>query len=142
MEFNHEWLMIVAMGAGGVLFAAGGTGFKWARRFVLPVVLTVVAGVSGIIWWKCALYWVAQTGTLHLGYGEKLPYWRKALTFVAYVIPTLILGFSWWQLITPILMLGLFKLSNMKWSSNIFVWKVCEFIYGATIGIIVSTVIK
>ena len=142
MEFNHEWLMIVAMGAGGVLFAAGGTGPKWARRYLLPVILTIVAGVSGVIWWRCAIYWATQTGVLHLGYGEKLPYWRKMLTFIAYVLPTLILGFSWWQLITPVLMIALFKLSNMKWSANIIFWKAWEFISGALLGIIVSSVIK
>ena len=36
---NTEWLMIACMGGGGILFAVGGTGFKWARRFVLPVLL-------------------------------------------------------------------------------------------------------
>lgn len=39
---HNEILMIVAMGSGGVLFALGGTGFKWARRFVLPPVLTLI----------------------------------------------------------------------------------------------------
>lgn len=130
------------MGCGGVLFALGGTGFKWARRFILPVLLTVVAGFGGVIWWRCLIFWAGETGVLHLGYGESLPYWRKAITFMLYVIPTLILGFSWWQLITPLVMLGMFKLSNMRWSSNIVVWKVWEFISGCLLGIIVATIIK
>ena len=39
---SNEPLMIVSMGLGGVLFAFGGTGYKWARRFVMPVALTAI----------------------------------------------------------------------------------------------------
>ena len=102
--------MIAAMGSGGILFALGGTGFKWARRFVLPAALGTIAFFGGIIWWRCLAYWFTQTGTLHLGYGEKLPYWRKAATAVAYTLPSLFLGFTFWQIVFPAVFLVLFKL--------------------------------
>jgi len=38
---SNEILMIACMGTGGILFAIGGTGYKWARRYVMPILLTV-----------------------------------------------------------------------------------------------------
>lgn len=139
---NNEWLMIVTMGVGGVLFAVGGTGPKWARRYIMPFVLGITAYFAGVELWKCLAFWATLTGTLHLGYGEKLPYWRKAITFIAYVLPTLFLGFTVWQPVIAVSMLLLFLLSNIRLTANMFVWKICEFLMGAGLGIIIAHLIK
>ena len=138
---NPEWLMIVSMGIGGILFAVGGTGPKWVRRYVMPFALGVTAYFAGIELWRCIAFWLTLTGTLHLGYGEKLPYWRKALTFIAYVLPTLFIGFTPWQPTAVLIMLGLFALSNWKLSADMFVWKICEFLMGSSLGIILAHLI-
>jgi len=137
-----EWLMIAAMAGSGAMFAIGGTGPKFVRRFILPVYLGVIALLSHIIWWKCLGLALPLVAALSLGYGEKKPYWYKGLVFISYVLPTLFLGFTWWQIITPPLCLLMFRLSNWKPTSHIFRWKICEFAMGALIGITVASLLK
>ena len=137
-----EWLMILCMGFGGTLFAIGGTGFKWARRFLLPVLLGGVALISGFPWYLVAGYVLTQIVTLCLPYGERTPYPVKALVFVSYVLPSFFLGFTYWQIITPIVCFGCFCLSNWKPTAQTFVWKICEFIMGSCISITVASLIS
>jgi hypothetical protein len=47
-----EWTMIGTMTMAGALFAIGGTGFKWARRFLLPALLVFIGAFSGVLWGK------------------------------------------------------------------------------------------
>ena len=134
--------MIAAMGAGGILGAIGGTGFKPARRFILPFILGLICLFAGFFWWKCLIVWVGLTGAFCLPYGEKVPYWGKFLVGCAFVAPTLALGFTWWQVINPFVFTGIFKLSNTKWAGTTFVWKICEFIFFSLIGITIANLIK
>lgn len=134
--------MIIAMTGGGLLFALGGTGLKWLRRFVLPVLLGVVALLVGVIWWKAILMTIGFIGAFHLPYGQKTPYWLKFLAGCAFVLPTAILGFSHWQIITPIAFIIMFKLSNTKFTANIFFWKAVEFLTGGLVGVTVASFIK
>lgn len=138
----QEWLMILAMGAGGVLFAVGGTGPKWARRFLLPAILALAAFFSGIIWWRCLAFGSTQIITLCLPYGQRTPYWLKFVVFISYVGPSFFFGFTWWQAITPVVCFGCFKLSNAEWAGGTFVWKICEFVMGSCIGITVASLIS
>ena len=135
-------LMIVSMGLSGILFAIGGTGWKPARRFILPIILGAIALISGVIWYKAVIMAVGLIIAFCLPYGERTPYWGKFLVGCAFVAPTAILGFSWWQIITPICFIVMFKLSNTKGTSNIFFWKAVEFITGSLIGITVASFIK
>lgn len=133
-----EWLMILAMGFGGMMFAAGGTGPKFVRRYIMPLALGAVAFFGGIIWWRALSYSLTQLGTLHMGYGQSLPYWRKMITAIAYVLPTLFIGFSPWQIIAPLGFILMFILSNWKPTANIFVWKIVEFFTGALYGAVIA----
>jgi len=140
---NPEWWMIAVMTLSGAMFAIGGTGPKYVRRFILPVLLGVIALLNHQIWWACLGYASTQILTLCLPYGSKTPYWLKAVTFITYALPSLFFGFSYWQIITPVVCIGIFFLSNQKWSSNTFVWKICEFIMGLMVGLcFVGTVFK
>lgn len=139
---NKEWLMIASMGLGGILFAVGGTGFKPARRFILPFFLGGIALLSGVLWWKCLILCLGLMGAFHLGYGSKTPYWPKFIVGCAFVAPTLILGFTLWQIITPITFIVMFRLSNWKPLASEFVWKIVEFLTGTLIGVTVAQLIK
>lgn len=138
---NKEWLMIGAMGTGGILFAIGGTGFKWARRFVLPAVFGVLAALSGAVLWKCAIMTALFIGAFHLGYGVKSGWLKRSVAAVAFVIPTFLFGFTPWQIVTPLAFLGMYKLSNTVWAANMFLWKCVEFLTGSLIGVTIASLI-
>lgn len=129
------------MAVGGLCFSFGGTGWKPARRFIMPVLLGLICLFAGFSWWQSLGLSVTLSIVLHLGYGEKSPYWKKSLIFASYGLATLWLGFSVWQIITPIGCLLLFLGSNTKWSSNAFLWKICEFLMGSLIGITIAHLI-
>ena len=129
-----EWVIIGILAVTSTLFAVGGTGFKWVRRYVLPGLLALGLILLGGLWWKVLIACGALCGALHLGYGESKTYWYKFLVGCAYVVPSLLLGFSLWAILTPILFVGLFKLSNWEWTAGDFTWKICEFIFGLLIG--------
>lgn len=139
---NIEFLMIVAMTVGGLLFSLGGLSKKWLRRFLLPFILGVICLIAGKELWRCLALWVGLTGAFHLGYGGSKPYWYKTIVGIAFVFPTLALGFTIWQIITPVAFIGMFKLSNWKPMSGEFAWKICEFLSGALIGITVARLIS
>ena len=136
---DKELAIVLAMSAGGILGALGGMGLsfpsKWLRRFVLPLIWGGIALLSGFLWWKVLCYCVGTIVALCLPYGEKTPYWGKFLTGCAFIAPTAILGWTSWQIITPLAFIALFKFSNMEWTQNVVVWKVAEFITFAFVGL-------
>ena len=139
---NSEYLMIISMGLGGIMFAIGGTGFKWLRRFLLPVCLGIIAIIGGNQWYYSLAMTLCLMLSLSLPYGERTSYALKTLVFMAIFGSTLWLGFSYWQIISVVVALGLFKLSNMKWTANIIAWKIWEFITGSLLGITVASLIR
>lgn len=80
---TSEWIITLLPSVSAVLFGIGGGGFKWARRFVMPVVLCAGALLLGIVWWRCLIALLLTCGAATLGYGESHPLWRKALTILA-----------------------------------------------------------
>ena len=138
-----EWGMIGCMAVGGVLFAVGGTGFRWMRRYLMPVLFGVITTLCGHPVLRCAAMSALMSIALHMGYGDKVPYWRKLLTAALWVAPVLIVGFAAFAftLLTPLLFVTLFALSNWKPTSAIFRWKIVEFITGVMIGVTVASVL-
>jgi hypothetical protein len=129
------------MSIAGTCFAIGGTGPKWVRRYLLPVLLGFIALISGVLWWKCLGMSLCLIGALSMGYGERTPYWMKFLVFCSYFASTAWLGFTPWQIMGPFLIFGLFFFSNLKNTAYVFFWKACEFIMGSLIGITVAALI-
>ena len=129
--------MIGLMCIAGALFALGGTGYKWARRFLLPAIFGAFSLYQGVdVHWRQALGFTAcLSATLCLGYGDKLNYLGKALIFTLYGVVYLWLGFTWWIAIIPPLFLGIFALSNWKGTAEAFFWKGVEFMYGVVLAI-------
>jgi hypothetical protein len=130
-----EWIMIL-MGVLGVgLFAAGGTGYKWMRRYLMPALFFPCLMLLGVTWWVAAIACGILMGVLTLGYGESTPWWLKALVGISYAIPSLVIGWSWWAVIVPVVFIVLFMLSNWSKTADSFTWKVVEMQYGLVIAI-------
>jgi hypothetical protein len=138
---NDEYLMIASMTLGGFLGALGGTGFKWARRYLLPACFTGIALLSGFLWWKCLLYGLGTCIAFTLPYGFKISWPVKFLVGCSFVLPSLILGFTVWQIIAPIAFITLFALSNIPKTAKYFPWKIVEFISFANVGIVLASLI-
>jgi hypothetical protein len=143
----NEWLQILTMTVSGALFSAGGThipdigGQKWLRRIALPIFLAFICVLSHVIWWKALCLAVTLFGVLSLGYGERTPYWLKAIVFTGYGVAFLWIGFSLWVVLTPILCFGLFCLSNWKLTAKNFWWKYVEFSYGLFLAVTLISVL-
>lgn len=144
----NEWLMILTMAVGGVLFAAGGTaipkigGQKWLRRFLLAVALGLLSYFAGVIWWRDIGLSVGLCIAFHLPYGSKSPYWIKTITAICFVLPTMFLGFSAWQAFTPAAFLGMFWLSNNPHTSRLFPWVIVEFLTGVYVAVTIVQLIQ
>lgn len=130
-----ENLMNFTMMVCGGLFAFGGTGYKLARRLGIPLFLAFIALLSHVLWWKAMLMGLTLFGALTMPYGERTPYWMKFVTFSLYGASFLWIGTTWWMVITPVICISLFALSNWKYTASIFFWKMCEFLMGTFIGI-------
>lgn len=139
---DRELLMIIAMTVSPLLWMLGGWRWKWMRRFLLPVILGGLSLLAGAELWRCALMASLMIGAFCLPYGERTPYWAKCLVGISYIAPTFLLGFNIWQIITPIAFIIMFRLSNIPWWSNQFVWKIVEGSIGFLIGITVSQLIS
>lgn len=136
-----ELMMIWTLIASLSLFALGGTeipkfgrGFKVFRRFVLPILLGVIAYLSHVSWWQAVLYSLGLCLALHMGYGDRAAYWKKVLIFCAYSGVSLCIGFSWWVVITPVLLTLLFIGSNWKPTASSIYWKSWEGLAGFLIA--------
>ena len=138
---NKELYLVVIPAVSWLLFALGGTqisdkikGQKWIRRFLLPFAYLLACVIAGFPWMGVSIALLAMA-IYHLGYGDTVPWWRKSLIGVGYALISIPLGLSVWNLVTAIAFIGLFKLSNTKWSAQMFVWKLCEGFFGLFVGI-------
>ena len=97
-----EMWMIYTMVVSSALFAIGGTGYKWARRYTLPVAIGLPMTLVAPLWAVLA-YIVTLSGALCMGYGERASWWYRFLVFCGYSLPCLWFGWSWWIVLTPLL---------------------------------------
>jgi len=138
---NKELLMVFLPGISWMLFALGGTqisdkikGWKGWRRYILPFVYFLFCLSVGYVWKAFGVVGIA-IGVYTLGYGIKKPYWYKFLVGLGYGLISVPIGLSWWNLVTVLGFISLFKLSNTKLTANMFVWKICEGFFGLFVGI-------
>ena len=140
MIANKEIIMIVVMGLSAILFSLGGTG-NWAfanklwRRIGVPLTIFFGCLIWNPTWWflliACALLALACFS----GYGEKKSWWFRIIVFAGFYLPSLLVGFSWWVVIAPVLTCLMFLASNWLPLAKTFYWKCVEFNYGALIAI-------
>lgn len=140
----NEWLIIVCSALGGGLFAAGGThipvigGKKWLRRYLLPAIWAACLYLSGVSWWKCLIFAILQAVTFTLPYGDRTPKWGKIAVFTSFVLPVTLFGFTWWIIISPVIISTVFFLSNSQPTAKVFPHKTWELITGGLLGIMIS----
>ena len=125
-----------------ILFALGGTqistnigGQKWIRRYIMPALAMLFIGLCGFVWWKIILTGGLMIGVLTCGYGDSASWLKRILVGIGYGICTAAIGLSIWNIITPIMFISLFLLSNNKTTANLFIHKIIEGSWGLFIGI-------
>ena len=142
---NPELLFILMAILSGGLFALGGTGdWKFAskawRRYALPLAVGGCLVLLGIDYWRVGGAMAALCGFLHLGYGDKTPWWERILVFTSYGIPSIFIGkagflhFNWWLAIIPSLLTLGFLASRIKSFQTSVFWKSWEFFAGTMIA--------
>lgn len=144
---SPEIAIIMAVGVsplfalGGTDLTVGGTGYKWLRREVLPLLWGLLALITGFEWWRCLAMAVCFDGVFRLPYGDRTPKWLKLFVFLAYPLPTLWLGFNSWQLIAGALCFMFWALSNWKPTARIFEWVISCLLIGVFLGVTVGQLI-
>lgn len=131
--------MLIYVPLSGFLFGlGGGTGSKYDwkgwRRFIFPLVTFGFLLLNAVVLWKALVASVLLSAVLHLGYGQTKTWMYKFLVGCSYAIPSLVIGLTWWVLITPSVFITLFYLSNLKATEKDFTWKVVEMFIGFCIA--------
>ena len=146
---NPELWMVGIPPVSWGLFALGGTqisptikGMKWIRRFILPIVLGVCVWLGlGNGWLNivraCAVAGLG-IGFLSMGYGNGKTWLYRFMVGCLYGCISLPLGISWWNLACPIVFITFFVLSNVPVVAKIFTWKICEGMFGLSIGVSIA----
>ena len=135
---NSEWIIMAGVTLSTAMFAIGGTGYKWIRRYILPLTLALAALSLGAIWWKVIIVTCCLSGALHLGYGDSLPHafrWvLRALIISAYFAPFLLYSLLLGGIMT---LTGTILLTFMFWTSikGWLTWKLWELTTGFMIGL-------
>ena len=134
MSTYWEWYFIATIALWTVLFPAGGTelpatkqGYKWLRRYVAPAITLCLLLLCSVVWWRSLLCCGLLSGAMTLPYGSKSSWLVRALTAVCMALPTLILGWSWFTPVFPVVFLALFALSS--WKPKQFPWVVVCALY-------------
>lgn len=145
---NKELYLVFIPAFAGLLFALGGTqisntikGQKWIRRFVLPFGLLLPCVLMEFSWWQAWLVSLIACFVLHLGYGDKATWVKRAVIFAGYGLISIPIGLSWWNLITFLGCLFLFVATRV-FAQKIVVHKVFELMCGVLIGIQIAFLLQ
>ena len=131
---NAEWSIIWICTIATLLFAVGGTGYKYMRRYILPFAMFCLLPQIGGEWYTLLPACALLSGALHLPYGETTDYMIKFIVGITYALPSLIVGYTAWLFIVPCVFIIIFMLSNSDLTKKYFTWKICEAIYGLSIA--------
>ncbi len=125
-----------------LLYSLGGMGFKkLPRRLGIPLLLLIVAFWAGVVTLRSLLAIIITAPVLCLGYGETHSTTDRFIYAFGLSLPTLIIGFNFWITIPPVAFLVTWWLSNNKKTAKLFNWRICEFLVGASIGILWSQIL-
>ena len=142
--FDHDAIMAIPL-LSGALWALGGAGPKWIRRFILPAVLGLSAFTLGFPWWasglSSALLCVFTTLPYGQGMKNKLGWLYSPYLFIIgalYAIsPFALLGLkAHWILagILPAISGALFAFLTLGSQKGFIPWKIVEMAVGLMIG--------
>lgn len=130
----QEWVYVILVPLSAMLFAIGGTGYKWVRRFVLPFIYSITALICGAAIWQVVSLGLLTCLAYCLPYGDSVDWTARALVLMAYPISTMVLGITWWQPIAAIMLIALFAASRAGWLT----WKIWELIAGFLMGVVIA----
>ena len=142
-----EWNLMIIPVVSSLLFMLGGYRWKWMRRFLMPSLLGVACLINGVIWWRAAILVATLMVGTSLPYGDSLQrllkwdpliWLARFLVLSTYTVGCTVLGHSWWTILTPILMIILFYISQQKWGEKLVPWKLWEGLQGYFIGFTVA----
>jgi hypothetical protein len=141
MDTIMELILKLIPATTSALFALGGTGFKWARRFLLPVCVTIVLLMGSKSHWLSLLVGLLLIGSMHLPYGDSLKgfAWVRYIVFATFFAPFLLLAITPWILVSYLITSGLFIVSNSKWGEKLVPHWCWEPIVGFLVGICTIT---
>lgn len=136
---NKEMYMVVVPAVSWLLFALGGTTNKGWRRYALPLFYWLVCTLED----RMGAIFVGMLAMIvfSLGYGDGSKWEKRLAVFASYGLISLPIGWSAWNVITPIDVTLLYLLSNYKKTASTFVWKICEGMMGALVGVQVAYVL-
>lgn len=131
-----ETMQLLILCGTPILYSLGGMFWKPMRRFGIPLLFIACSIMAGVVSWQISLAILGTCIALHLGYGEGGNWIRRIIYAVCISIPTLLVKFSPWCFVLPIVFLGTFYLSNLPKWQYVFNWRICEFLVGAFLGIL------
>ena len=107
-----------------------GRGYKWIRRFGLPIGLFIGLCILGAVWWKAAIACTLLSAALHIGYQNRV--WKYTASAICMAGPSLILGWHW-TLVLPITYHTAYGAISLR--DNKFRWVYVGLLMGIGIGI-------
>ena len=93
-----DWLKVGLLCNAVILWLLGGTRFKWARRFVWPLMAALILHLHGVGPWRILGVYLGLVLTCSLGYGEGTSWPRRVAVFLSYSMPSLWLNWHLWPL--------------------------------------------
>lgn len=150
MSLNPEWIWVVAFVV-AVLWAIGGTGFKWVRRYVVPVIFLITSwywlGFSlGVILFPLSLALLARLPFTLIG-DSIHEHWLNWL-WIPIVLYLIGVPAAWidlaafkYALVTLFFSAPLAVLSNIKLTREIFPWKLVEGVIGIALTYPIARII-
>jgi len=146
MQMNPELHMVLMPAYCWFLFSLGGTqitkdnkikGQKWIRRFLLPALISIHC-LFVVAWWQALLVGGVAMIAFCMGYGTKHSDLERFIVACMYGVISLPIGLSVWNAICVAIFLLFFFASNTKYLSKVFTWKLCEGMFGFSVGVSIS----
>lgn len=148
LPYNKELYLVFLPSVSFLLFSLGGTeinhrvtGWKGWRRIVLPIFYYCICVLSGVDVIKAALIMFISIGVFRLGYGQAKSVRQRVIIAILYMMISLPIGFSPWNLITGMSFVMLYHLSNTAIINSVFTWKLVEGVIGLLCGIQIGIIL-
>lgn len=134
MKIKGEWKIIIIVLLSSLLFAWGGTGFKAARRFIMPLILASGGVWLGLSPLGCIISLPLIIGATSLGYGENTPFLFKTLTTLSFAVCLVPMAHKKNALLTLIVPVVFGLNYYLSLNVDFWTWKLVELATGFAFG--------